>query len=70
MGYPIEDLLKMIQDSYAELEIIAMEADKEIYLLKSILKKQIMIYQVDDQAWDKESSANKILDRLLRDGKP
>ena len=44
---------------------IASKADAEIENLKTILRKQIMIYQVDDQAWDKEESANRVMNRLL-----
>ena len=44
---------------------IGLSADEEIENLKAVLRQQIMIYQVDDQAWSKEESANKIMDRLL-----
>jgi len=44
---------------------LALKADAEIDRLKSILRQQIIIYQVDDQAWNQNESADKIMTRLL-----
>ena len=43
--------------------------EDEIKKLKSALRKQIMIYQVDDQAWDRDADANRIMSRLLTEEK-
>jgi len=50
-----------------EEENIKLRAEKEI--LMSALKEQIMIYQVSDEAWDKEADANRIMVRILTEKK-
>ena len=39
----------------------------EIEKLRSALRYQIMIYQVDDQAWDKNADADRIMSRVLKE---
>jgi len=39
----------------------------EIEKLRSALRHQIMVYQVDDQAWDKDAEADRIMARVLND---
>ncbi len=39
----------------------------EIEKLRSALRYQIMVYQVDDQSWDKDAEADRIMDRVLND---
>ena len=36
-------------------------------VFRAILRQQIMIYQVDDQAWDKEADADRIMARVIGD---
>lgn len=45
---------------------LALKADEEIVRLRDVLFQQILIYQVDDQAWDKSAEAEKIMNRLLK----
>lgn len=44
---------------------VAIKADAEIEKLTAILRQQILICRVGDQAWSKEESADKIMARLL-----
>jgi len=41
--------------------------NKERTALRVTLRNQIMTYQVDDQAWDREMDADRIMTRLLKD---
>ena len=39
----------------------------EIEKLRSALRYQIMVYRVDDQVWDKDDEADRIMARVLND---
>ena len=57
-----------IDDRY---EVAISEIDRLNELLekasvfRSILRQQIMTYQVDDQAWNREAEADRIMARLM-----
>ena len=57
-----------IDDRYevaiGEIERLNVLIDKAS-VFRTILRKQIMTYQVDDQAWDREADADRIMARLL-----
>ena len=57
----IERLNKLLKGAAARHDATMDEIEK----LKSALRHHIMVYQVDDQAWDKDADADRIMAKVL-----